>query len=147
VPRLRIPFVEQSLDGDPFALAARDTLLAVATSTGVTILSSTDVLLTRGRRARGIRGISALDLTSRTHAMVVATPTGLYLYPPISGAGVLLRKGTIQAASASDDHVFFALGPRIEWAPLHGDSAGRWPGLDLSAPVSDLEWESRRRIL
>ena len=111
VPRMRIPFDEQALDGDPLALTARDTLLAVATTTGVTILSSTGDLRALARRANGIRGISALDLTSRTHAMAVATPTGLYLYPPIRGPGVLLREGTIQAASASDDHVFFAIGP------------------------------------
>ena len=145
--RLRIPFVEQALDGDPLTLAARDTLLAVATSTGVTILSSTDALLMRGRRATGIRGITALDVTIRTHALAVAAPPGLYLYPPVRGAGVLLREGTIQAASASDDHVFFAVGSRIEWAPVNSDSAQRWPGLELHAPVVDLEWESRRRIL
>ena len=147
VPRLRIPFVEQSLDGDLLALTARDTLVAVATSTGVTILSSTSALLTRGRRAAGIRGIAALDLTSRTHALAVATPTGLYLYPPLRGAGVLLREGTIQAVTASDDHVFFALGPRIEWAPLNSDSARAWPALNLHAPAVDLEWDGRRRIL
>jgi hypothetical protein len=146
-PRLRIPFVEQPLDGDPIALTARDTLLAVATSTGVTVLSSTGSLVTRGRRATGIRGIAALDLTSRTHALAVATPTGLYLYPPIRGAGVLLREGTIQAASASDAHVFFALGSRIEWAPLTSDSARAWPGLEVNAPVVDLEWDSRRKIV
>lgn len=146
-PRIRIPFLEQTLDGDPLALTARDTLLAVATTTGVTILSSTDHLRARARRANGIRGISALELTSRTHAMAVATPTGLYLYPPIRGAGVLLREGTIQAASASDDRVFFAIGPRIEWAPLSADSERPWPGLGLHAPVADLEWETRRHIL
>lgn len=144
---MRIPFVEQSLDADPLALTARDTLVAVATSTGVTILSSTGGLRARGRRANGIRGIAALDLTSRTHALAVATPTGLYLYPPIGGSGVLLREGTIQAASASDDHVFFALGPRIEWAPLTADSAASWPGREVGAAVSDLEWESGRQIL
>ena len=147
VPRLRIPFVEEALDGDPLALTARDTLLAVATSDGVTILSSTATLVQRGRRANGIRGISALDLTSRTHAMAVATPTGLYLYPPVRGPGVLLREGTIQAASASEDHVFFALGSRIEWAAQNGDSARVWPGLDIEAPVADLEWDGRRQIL
>ena len=147
VPRLRIPFMEQPLDGDPLALTARDTLLAVATSTGVTVLSSNGGLTTRGRRANGIRGISAIDLTGRTHALAVATPTGLYLYPPRHGAGTLLREGTIQAATASDDHVFFALGPRIEWAPLDADSARSWPGQDVGAPVTDLEWDDRRQIL
>jgi hypothetical protein len=147
VPRLRIPFVEEALDGDPLALTARDTLLAVATSDGVSILSSTSTLIPRGRRANGIRGITALSLTSRTHALAVATPTGLYLYPPIRGPGVLLREGTIQAATASDDHVFFALGPRIEWAELSGDSAHAWPGLDLEAPVTDLDWDGGRQIL
>jgi hypothetical protein len=79
--------------------------------------------------------------------MAVATPTGLYLYPPIRGPGVLLREGTIQAASASDDHVFFAIGSRIEWAPVSADSARPWRGLDLDAAVADLEWDARRRIL
>ena len=147
VPRLRIPFDEQPLDGDLLALTARDTLLAVATSTGVTILSSTGGLLTRGRRANGIRGIAALDLTTRTHAMAVATPTGLYLYPPAHGAGVLLREGTIQAVSASEHHVFFSVGQRIEWAPLHADSARVWPGLDAGTEIVDLEWDPSRQML
>jgi hypothetical protein len=146
-PRMRIPYLEQSLDDDPIAVTARDTLLAVATASGVTILSSTDVLRTRARRANGIRGISALALTSHTHSMAIATPTGLYLYPPVRGAGVLVREGTIQAASAGDERVFFAIGARIEWAPVGPDSAGPWPGLDLSAPVADLEWDDRRQIL
>ncbi|HEX4936915.1 MAG TPA: hypothetical protein VFV33_27220, partial [Gemmatimonadaceae bacterium] len=77
----------------------------------------------------------------------VATPTGLYLFPPVRGAGVLLREGTIQAASASDDHVFFALGSRIEWAPLTSDSAEAWPGLDAGGALADLEWDAPRRIL
>jgi hypothetical protein len=147
VPRLRIPFHEQPLDGDPLTLTARDTLVAVATSTGVTILSSTGSLVTRGRRANGIRGISALDLTTRTHALAVATPTGLYLYPPVRGAGVLLREGTIQAVTASEHHVFFSLGHRIEWAPLDADAERAWPGLDLGAPIIDLEWDPHRQIL
>jgi hypothetical protein len=146
-PRLRIPFVEQTLDADPVAVAARDTLVAVATSGGVTILSSTDILRPRARRANGIRGISALDLTSRALALVVATPTGLYVYPPNRGAGILLREGTIQAASAADDHVFFAIGRRIEWAPLTADSVRLWPGVEVDGPVADLEWDARRQIL
>jgi hypothetical protein len=147
VPRLRIPFVEAALDGDPVALTARDTLLAVATSTGVTLFTSTTTLLPRGRRAGGIRGISALELTAPAHALAVATPTGLYLYPPARGPGALLREGTIQAASASEDHLFFASGSRIEWAPLIADSARAWPGVELPAPVTDLEWDGRRRLL
>jgi hypothetical protein len=146
-PRMRIPFLEQTLDDDPIAVTARDTLLAVATTSGVTVLSSTDALRTRARRANGIRGISALDLTSRTQTMAIATPTGLYLYPPVRGAGVLLREGTIQAASAADERVFFAIGARVEWAPVGADSARPWPGIDLQAPVADLEWERGRQIL
>jgi hypothetical protein len=79
--------------------------------------------------------------------LAVATPTGLYLYPPVRGAGALVREGTIQAATASDDHLFFALGPRIEWAPLNSDSARAWPGLELHDPIVDLEWDGRRRTL
>ena len=147
VPRLRIPFLEQALDDDPIAVTARDTLLAVATTSGVTILSSADVLRIRARRANSIRGISALDLTSSTHTMAIAAPTGLYLYPPVRGPGVLVREGTIQAASAADERVFFAIETRIEWAPVGADSAGPWPGVDLSTPVADLEWDGRRQIL
>ena len=145
--RLRIPYLEHTLDGDPVALAARDSLVAVATSAGVTILSSTAVLRPQGRRASGIRGISALDLTSRTHAMAVATPTGLFLFPPSRGPGALVREGTIQAVSAAEDVVFFAIGPRVEWVPLAADSAARWPGLELHAPPVDLEWDSSRQVL
>lgn len=145
--RLRIPYLEQTLDGDPVALAARDSLVAVATSAGVTILSSTSSLQPQGRRASGIRGISALDLTSRTHAMAVATPTGLFLFPPSRGPGALVREGTIQAVSAAEDVVFFAIGPRVEWAPLAADSAVGWPGLELHAPPVDLEWDGSRQVL
>ena len=79
--------------------------------------------------------------------MAVATPTGLFLFPPSRGPGALVREGTIQAVSAAEDVVFFAIGPRVEWAPLAADSAARWPGLELHAPPVDLEWDGSRQVL
>jgi hypothetical protein len=147
VPRLRIPFLEQPLDGDPLTLAARDTLLAVATSSGVTMFSSTRGLTPLSRRATSIRNIGAVELVPRSHALLVAAPTGLYRYPASRGAGALLREGTIQAAVATDSLLFMAAGPRIEYAPATSDSARRWPGIDLHAPVADMEWDAARQIL
>lgn len=147
VPRIRVPFLEHSLGSHPLTLAARDTLLAVATSSGVSILSSTDILRPRRQRARGIRDISALDLAPRSHALAVATPSGLFIYPSEDGPGRLIRAGTIQAASVADDRVIYAIGARIEWAPLdeHGDSVRN--GIDLPAPASHIRWESQRSLL
>ena len=145
--RLRIPFLEQPLEGDPLTLAARDTLLAVATSSGVTLFSSTRSLAALSRRATSIRNIAAVELSPRSHALLIAAPTGLYRYPTVGGAGVLLREGTIQAATATDSHVFLAAGPRIEIAALAPDSARSWPGIALHAPVTDMEWAAARQIL
>jgi hypothetical protein len=145
--RLRIPFLEQRLDGDPVTLAARDTLLAVATSSGVMVFSSTRSLTPLSRRATSIRNIAALELAPRSHALLVAAPTGLYRYPAARGAGVLLREGTIQAATATDSRLFLASGARIEVAPLAADSAQAWPGIELHASVTDMEWDSVRQIL
>lgn len=145
--RLRIPFLEQPLDGDPLSLAARDTLLAVATSSGVTMFSSTRSLTALSRRATSIRNIAALELAPRSHALLVAAPTGLYRYPAAGGAGVLLREGTIQAATATDSHLFLASGSRIEIAALAPDSTRNWPGITLHAPVTDMEWDAARQIL
>jgi hypothetical protein len=146
-PRIRIPYLEQPLDGHPLTLTARDTLLAVATTTGVSLLSSTDVLRLRARRASGIRNIAAIDLAPRSHAIAVAAPTGLYVYPPGGEPGVLLREGTIQAATASHDRVFYSIGSRIEWAPTSATIEQQWPGIELAAPASHLHWDSPRSIL
>ena len=146
-PRLSIPFLELPLDGDPLTLTARDTLVAVATSTGVTMLASARALRPLSRRATGIRNIAAVDLVPRSHALVIATPSGLYVYPPTHGPGIIVREGTIQAAAAADDHVFFAIGARVELAPPTSDTSRAWPGVELHAPVTDLEWDARRRVL
>lgn len=145
--RLRIPFLEHPLDGDPLTLAARDTLLAVATSSGVTVFSSARGLTPLSRRATSIRNISTVELVPRSHALLVAAPTGLYRYPASRGAGVLLREGTIQAAAATDSHLFLATGQRIEIAPLTPDSARAWQWIELHAPVTDMEWDPARQIL
>ena len=145
--RLRIPFLEQPLDGDPLTLAARDTLLAVATSSGVTLFSSTRGLAPLSRRATSIRNIGAVELLPRSHALLVAAPTGLYGYPAARGAGVLLREGTIQAAIATETHLFLAAGPRIEASPLAPDSNRPSPVIDLHAAVTDMEWDTARQLL
>jgi hypothetical protein len=145
--RLRIPFIEQPLAGDPLALAARDTLLAVATTSGVAMFSTTRGLAPLARRAASIRNISAVELIPRSHALLVGAPTGLYRYPAGRGPGVLLREGTIQAAASSDTHLFLAAGSLIEVAPLTADSARAWPGIELHAPVVDMDWDSARQIL
>lgn len=147
VPRIRVPFLEHPLGSHPLTLAARDTLLAVATSSGVSILSSTDILRPRHQRARGIRNIAALDLAPRSLALAVATPSGLFIYPAGDGPGRLVRAGTIQAASVAEDRVIYAIGERIEWAPLDERSDSAQAGIDLPAAASHLRWESERSLL
>jgi hypothetical protein len=58
-----------------------------------------------------------------------------------------MREGTIQAAIATDSHLFLATGSRIDVAPLATDSATARRGIALHAPVADMEWDPSREIL
>jgi hypothetical protein len=138
--------VSVPLPGEPGVLAARGDLVAVGGTAGVQLFRSGAGLQTEARRAAGVRGILALDLGD-VGALALGSLSGLYLYPPRAGPGTLLREGEIGATAAAADRVYFAVGSRIEVAPLSADTARSWPGVHATAPVGDLAYDAARDIL
>ena len=148
VSSLRIPNVAIELEGDPAVLAVRDSEVAVGGSTGVQLFSAMDPrLMPLGARAGGLSGIDALDLAPTTGWLALGSRTGLYIYPPAKGPGVLVRRARISAVAAADTRIFLATENRIESVPVNADSARPWPGTTLNAPVRDVVLDESRAVL
>ena len=145
---LEPPSLDVPLLGEPLHLTVRDSVVAVGGGFGVQVFSSgASGVKSIGRRATGVRGIEAVELTPGAHAIAVGSPTGLYLYPPLSGPGVLLREGRASALAVANQRLWFGVGTRVEGAPVGADSARTWPGLDLGARVTALLGDDARGLL
>lgn len=139
--------IAAGLSGDPTVLSVENDLIAVGGTAGVQMFRSTaEQLRAEGRRAAGVRGISALDV-AQPGALALGSVTGLYLFPPREGPGTLVRPGEIGAAAATVDRVFIGSGTVVESAPLSADTARQWPGVDLGARVRDLEVDLARNLV
>jgi hypothetical protein len=139
--------IAAALAGDPTLMTVENDLIAIGGTAGVQLFRSTpNALQADGRRAAGVRGISALDL-AQPGAMALGSVTGLYLFPPREGPGMLVRPGEIGAAATTVDRVFIGSGTRVESAPLSADTSRSWPGVDVGATVRDLEVDLARNIV
>jgi hypothetical protein len=147
-PSLKIPNVGIELQGEPSVLAIRDEVAAVGGSEGVELFSAVDPrLISLGARANGLHGIGAIDLAPRTAWLALGSRTGLYLYPPQKGPGVLVQRGNVSAIAAADTRIFIATENRVESIPVSADSVREWPGTTLSAPVRDIVLDEPRAVL
>jgi hypothetical protein len=104
-------------------------------------------LLPIGTRATGLHGIGAIDLAPRSGWLALGSRTGLYIYPPNRGPGVLVRRANVSAVAAAETRIFVALENRVESVPVNADSAREWRGTTLSAPVRDIVVDEARAIL
>ena len=146
---LRPPSIAVSVQGEPLLLAVQDTLVAVTGGTGgvQVFTNGGDAFRTGARRATGVRGIEALAIAPAPHALAIGAPTGLYMYPPARGAGVLVREGRASAVAAMRDHIHVAVGTRIETLPVFADSARTWPGVEVGDTVRTIVAEPGRALL
>jgi hypothetical protein len=147
-PSLRIPNVAIELEGDPSVLTVHDSVAAVGGSSGVQLFSAMDPrLLLLGGRATGLHGIGAIDLAPRSGWLALGSRTGLYIYPPRRGPGVLVRRANVNAVAAAETRIFVALENRVESVPVNADSVREWRGTTLSAPVRDIVIDEPRAVL
>ena len=144
---LRPVHVSAGLSGEPTLLAVRDSLVVVGGPGGLQVFTSQAGLRPAGTRAAGIRGISALDIGSRSAALVVGSASGFYLYPPQSGPGLLVREGEATAAAAAGDRFYLGVASRIEVVPADADTSGGWPGVEAGGRVITLAWDAERTLL
>ena len=147
-PSLKIPNVDVELEGDPSVLTLRDSTAAVGGSAGVQIFASMDerlILVTR--RAAGLHGVDALDIAPRSGWLALGSRTGLYLYPPLTGPGLLVRRASVNAVAAAETRVFVAIDDRIESVPVLSDSVREYPGTTLDGPVRDLQLDEAHAVL
>lgn len=138
--------VSVSLTGEPTVLSARDGLVAIGGTTGIQLFRSGARLQAEEPRARGIRGISAVDIAPGG-ALTLGAVSGFYVFPPREGRGVLLREGPVTAVAAIEGRAYYASAGRIETVPLAADTTRRWPGIDARSTVRDLDYDSERGIL
>jgi hypothetical protein len=139
--------IEVDLDGEPTTLASHDSIVAVGGTEGVELFRSSASLVPTTTRARGLIGITAVDLAPTTHWLALGSGSGLYLFPPEHGRGVLVSEGSVAAISTSEGRVFFAVDDRVLIAPVDADSTRPWPGRSLGAPVRALALDAARAIL
>lgn len=143
--------VTTSVAADPAVLAVGDTLVAIAGAAGVDVFAVARAAFRTPptRRAAGVHGIADVAVVPRSGALAVASPAGLYLYPPRTGPGALLREGAATAAAAAPDgRIFFAVGTRVEVTRASAaDSARGWPGIELGAAVRSLAYDGARAVL
>jgi len=147
-PSLRIPNVGVELEGEPSVLTLREDKAAVGGSAGVQLFAATDdrmVLL--AHRASGLQGVDALDIAPRSGWLALGSRTGLYLYPPLSGPGLLVRRASVSAIAASESRVFVAMDNRVESVPVKSDSVREYPGSLLDASIRDLQLDEARAVL
>jgi hypothetical protein len=148
VPSLKIPNVDVVLEGDPSVLTLRDSTAAVGGSTGVQFFASMDDrLLLTNRRAAGLHGVDALDVAPRSGWLALGSRAGLYLYPPLRGPGLLVRRASVNAIAAAETRVFVAIDNRVESVPVASDSVREYPGSTLDSPVRDLMLDEQRAVL
>lgn len=147
-PSLRIPNVGVELEGNPSVLTLRDNTAAVGGSAGVQTFAAMDErLILVSRRAAGLRGVDALDIAPRSGWLALGSRAGLYLYPPMSGPGLLVRRASVNAIAAAETRVFVAIDNRVEIVPVRSDSVREYPGSTLDAPIRDLQLDEPRAVL
>jgi hypothetical protein len=135
------------LEGEPSVLTVADSTVAVAGVGGVQLFTGGGALRASGRRAAGVRGISALAVVPRSGYIGLGAASGFYLYPPGTAPGALVRDGATTAAAPAADHVFYAVGTRVESVPVGADSARTWPGVEIGRTVNALAYDAARTTL
>jgi len=138
---------DAELEGDPAALAAHDSVVAVGGSEGVQLFISASSLVPHGTRAEGLLGIATVDIAPQSMWLTIGASHGLYVFPPERGRGSLVREGSDAAVVSAPDRVFAASGDRVIELPVDADSVAPWPGLDLGAPVRALALDSAGPVL
>ena len=144
---LHLTSVDAHLEGEPVALSADDSLVAVGGSAGVEMLPLTGAMEAAVLRARGLNSIMAVALAPTSGWLAVGSPAGLYMFPPDVGPGALVRSGDVNAIVGGQQHVYVAVNDRIEIAPLSDDTARTWPGIAMGSPVHALLLDSDHGLL
>ena len=144
---LRPEEVSASLSGEPTLLVARASLVVAGGPGGLQVFRSRSGLTPAGTRAAGIRGISTLDIAPGSSSLLVGSTSGVYLFPPSTGPGLLVREGEATALAAATDRLFLGMRSRIEIAPVNADTSGGWPGVEVGGRVGALAWDASRGLL
>lgn len=145
---LTLRTTDAELDGDPAALAVTDSLIAVGGSDGVQILIDDVALVPQpAMRARGLLGISTVDISPKTGWLALGAQNGLYLYPPIRGRGLLVKEGRVAAVAMTTERIYSANGDWVMITPVQPDSTAARPAADLGTEVRALAIDGTRGIL
>lgn len=124
----------------PTSIDAGDTVLVVASDSGVQLVSAAAAPRAIARRAAGLRAIRQVAFVPSRGALAIGTATALFETPVASGPARRLAEGAVTALGASPMSLLSASGAVLQ---LHragtraiGDS------LEMRAPVSAVAWDS-----
>jgi len=146
VAPLRATSISADLAGDPSTLDASDSAVAVGGSAGVQVFPTNGRLQLAHVRAQGLNGIIAVGIAPDGW-MAVGSPEGLYMFPPGTGPGALVRPGSVSAVATDLRRVYVAVDNRVEVVPQSDDTTRDWPGLALSSPARALVLDSARALV
>lgn len=123
----------------PTYLDVRDTLVVVASDSGVQLVSATATPRALARRAAGLRGIRQVAFVPARGSLAIGTATALWEAPVGTGPARRVADGAVTALGASSASLLSATGTILHL--VRGDSAAR-DSLDLRTPVMAVVWDS-----
>jgi hypothetical protein len=124
----------------PSSIDVRDTLLVVASDSGVQLVSASDSPRALARRAAGLRAIRQAAFMPARGTLAIGTATALWEAPIGTGPARRLADGAVTALGASPASLLSATGSVVQL--FRDDSTTAADSLDLRAPVSAVAWDS-----
>jgi hypothetical protein len=142
---LRFASVEAELLATPIAFDVRDTLIAVVSDSGVQLLAATasTTLPPRilRRRANGLGSLRDIAIVSSRDLVAIATGTGLWEAPLITGPAKRVVDGPVTALASSEGTVLSASGRTVR-VRRGLTSTRESDSLDVGAVVSAAAYDS-----
>ena len=136
---LHFASVEAALLATPIAFDLRDTLIALVGDSGVQLLSTsaTNASAPRvlRRRAAGLGSLRDIAIVPARDLIAIATGTGLWEAPLVTGPAMRVVEGAVTALAASETSVLSATGRMVR--VRRGLASSRESdSLDIGAPVT-----------
>lgn len=147
LPPLHPENTTTDLEGTPVAFDVADSMVAVGGSDGVQTFRVGSTLTVQAMRAGALRGIATVAIARHSGAIAIGSPNGLYLYPPRTGPGEIVREGDVAATASGWGRIYFGVDDRVEVAPISADTTRAWPGVAAGATVRALAIDSARSIV
>ncbi|MHB1095033.1 MAG: hypothetical protein ACYC3F_02560 [Gemmatimonadaceae bacterium] len=134
-----------TLPGEPQWLSIGARRGAAGGAGGVQLFTTDGAPKPLARRATGIRGVHAVEISAT--AVTVAASTGLYEFAADSAVGARVRDGDIAAVATIGGRRVVGVGDRVELEPTRGAADSLWRARAAGAPVRAMTADARTGVL